>query len=131
MCFLDQVSAAKAAPKSKAKAKAMGSSKQTTQTSIAFMEVMREPYEYEDNYINKTFTVKGDFWPGMAPSVIAADHKLRVVDVNRSFKGAKGKTVAFKVVSVESDDPNGTGPVTLEEGRNFWWVEKEALRPLP
>ena len=73
----------------------------------------------------------GTFWPGGTAAVNATEYRVRIIGVNRTYKGSKGKTVAFKVQQMQPDDPNGTGPATLQENVNYWWVEKDALRPVP
>ena len=52
---------------------------------------MIEPFD--SNYVGKYFTVMGTFWPGGTPAVNATEYRMRIIGVNRTFKGFKGKTV--------------------------------------
>ena len=86
---------------------------------------MVEPFE--PNYVGKFFSLMGTFWPGGTAAVNATEYRVRIIGVNRTYKGPKGKTVAFKVQQMQPDDPNGTGTATVLENVNYWWVEKDAL----
>ena len=65
---------------------------------------------FEPNYVGKFFSLMGTFWPGGTAAVNATEYRVRIIGVNRTYKGPKGKTVAFKVQQMQRTTPTATAP---------------------
>ena len=77
-------------------------------------------------------TATGAFWPNTTAAIRAAEHKLRVLEIDEHFKPTPSSRneARFQLFLVPEDGHNYTSKISLVEGRYFWWILKKYLRLL-
>ena len=75
-------------------------------------------------FVHHLLKVTGGFWPGATAAMKAAEHKLRVLEIDEHFKPTQSSRneACFQLLLVPEDDHNCTSNVPLVEGHNVWWV---------
>ena len=75
-------------------------------------------------FVHHLLKVTRAFWPDTTAAMKAAEHKLRVLEIDEHFKPTQSSRneARFQLLLVPEDDHNCTSNVPLVEGRNVWWV---------
>jgi hypothetical protein len=74
--------------------------------------------------VHHLLKVTGAFWPDTTAAMKAAEHKLRVLEIDEHFKPTPSSRneARFQLLLVPEDDHNFTSNDLLAEGQNVWWV---------
>ena len=84
----------------------------------------RSAVEASRPFVHHLLKVTRAFWPDTTAAMKAAEHKLRVLEIDEHFKPTPSSRneARFHLLLVPEDDNNCTSSVLLVEVCNDWWV---------